>query len=104
MSDALSRLHALETSCGVGEVGPSSPSMLNLVSATPANSARLLRRLHGARIVVEQGSEPALRFRECPAFAPGVIFHLVAFDLADAEIARVRMAEIQPRNGGARPH
>src|SRR6266478_1440934 len=48
--------------------------------------AAILRRLILRRDVVQHLRQPALGFNYVPAFARSVIFHLVALDLADAEI------------------
>src|SRR5215213_8875996 len=56
------------------------------------------------RIVVEYRREPALRFLHAPAFARGVVLHLIALDLADSEVMRFGMAEIEPAHRSARPH
>jgi hypothetical protein len=39
-----------------------------------------------------------------PALARRVVFHLIALDLADAEVMRVRVAEVEPAHRRARPH
>ena len=46
------------------------------------------------RIVIEDRRQPALGFGNAPALAPCVILDLIALDLADAEIMRLRMTEI----------
>ena len=56
------------------------------------------------RIVIEDRRQPAFAFHDAPALALGVILDLVALDLADAEIAALRMAEIKPAHRRARPH
>src|SRR5215472_15094637 len=66
----------------------------------------LLCRLAGARrgIVVEHGRKPFLRLHDRPVLAPGIIFNLITFDLADAEVMTFGMAEIESAHGRARPH
>src|SRR5215471_9008754 len=66
----------------------------------------LLRRLAGARrrIVVEHRREPFLRLRNRPVLAPRIVFNLITFDLADAEVMTFGMAEIKSAHGRARPH
>src|SRR5215469_9193037 len=56
------------------------------------------------RIVVENGREPSLGLGKRLILTPCVIFDLIAFDLADAEIVTLRMAEIEAADRGARPH
>src|SRR6185437_7371414 len=56
------------------------------------------------RVIVEIGAKPALGLRDGEAFAGGVVLHLVAADLAQAEIARLRMREIEPADAGTGPH
>ena len=73
----------------------------------PAAARRpLLRRGAGGgeRVVIEDWGEPALGVGNRPALAAGIVLDLVALDPADAEIARLRVAEIEPANGGRRPH
>src|SRR5678816_509841 len=60
--------------------------------------------IHGARIIIEQRRQPTLGFRKCPILAAGVIFYLVALDLADAEIAAFGMSIIEARHRRTRPH
>src|SRR6478672_1650366 len=56
------------------------------------------------RVVIEDRREPALGLLWAPAFATRVVEHLVAPDLAHAEIAAFRMCEIEARDGGRGPH
>src|SRR5262245_13440349 len=67
---------------------------------------RLLGRLarEAERIVVQHRREPALRLRDAPALARRIVLDLVALDLADAEVVRVRVAEVETGHGRARPH
>src|SRR5438132_1494270 len=58
----------------------------------------------GQRVVVEDRGEPSLGLGHGPALAAGVVLDLVALDLADAEIAALGMAEIEPADRGCRPH
>jgi len=48
--------------------------------------------------------QPALGLVEPPSLALGVVRHLVALKLADAEIARIRMGKIEAGNGRRRCH
>src|SRR5262249_20458248 len=66
----------------------------------------LLRRRarHNQRIVIEHWREPFFGLGHSPVLAGGIVFDLIALDLADAEIIALRMAEIEPANGSARPH
>src|SRR5260370_5713656 len=83
---------------------------MQIIFPFPGQSDRvdrtLLRRhLCGGRgIVVEHGGEPFFRFLRAPALAPRVILDLIPFDLADAEIVALRVAEIEPAHLGARRH
>src|SRR5689334_4953236 len=54
--------------------------------------------------VVEDGRQPALRHREVHALAVGVVGDLVALHLADGEIARLRMREVETAHRGGRQH
>src|SRR3569833_506871 len=58
----------------------------------------------GPRIVVQDRRQPAFTLRHAPALAAGIVFDLVALDLADAEVVAVRVAEIEPAHRGAWPH
>src|ERR1700730_5601152 len=58
----------------------------------------------GVRIVVENRRKPAFAFADTPVFPPRVIFDLIAFDLADAEIRALWVAEIKPAHSSSRPH
>src|SRR5690348_12479578 len=53
-----------------------------------------LCRILRARVIVQDRRQPALGGCHVPAFAARIVFHLIAFDLAGAEIAAVRMREI----------
>src|SRR5436190_19050565 len=69
-------------------------------------ATRLLRRLsrQSERIVIEHRRKPPLGLLDAPAFAARVVLDLIALDLADAEVMRVRMAEIESRDRRAGPH
>src|SRR6266436_1821363 len=56
--------------------------------------AAVLRGLILCRDVIQHRRQPAFGLRHAPALARGVVFHLVAFDLADAEVEAFGMAEI----------
>ena len=60
-----------------------------------ARAGRAARRRRRAGIVVEIRPEPALDFLHGHSLAQMVVEHLVAIDLAEAEIARLRMREIK---------
>src|SRR5690606_6877646 len=64
-------------------VKPVSGAKLNAAVGRRALSCRLWLRL---RRIIEDGPEPFLRLFGAPPLAPRVVFHLIAFDLADAEI------------------
>src|SRR5581483_2230265 len=85
---------------------PSGIQMRALASCRWIPGSRFLRHLLRLefRIVIEDGREPALGLRDAPALAAGVILHLIALDLADAEIVTLRMAEIKAAHRRARPH
>src|SRR5262249_11227245 len=55
-------------------------------------------------VVIQDWCQPALGLRDRPAFTPRVILDLIAFDLADAEVAGLGVAEIEPAYRRARPH
>src|SRR3712207_4588076 len=63
----------------------------------------LLRRHHPVtcRIVIEDGAEPALDLRDAHALALGVVLHLIALDLRNAEVVRIRMRQVEARHGRA---
>src|SRR5207302_10380933 len=67
---------------------------------------RLLRCLarKAQRIVVEHRREPALSFRHAPTLARRIVLDLIALDLADAEVMRFGVTEIEAADRGARPH
>jgi len=46
-------------------------------------------------VVVEDRCEPALGFLDRPSLARSIVLDLIAADLADAEIARVGMREVE---------
>jgi len=48
-----------------------------------------------SRIVVKARSQPALDLAEVHAFALTVVFHLVTADFAHAEVAGLRMREVE---------
>src|SRR3984957_14877980 len=56
------------------------------------------------RIVIEDRRQPFFGLLERQAFTSGIIFDLVALDLADAEIIALRVAEIEAADRGAGPH
>ena len=45
------------------------------------------------RTAIEDRRQPLMRVRHAPALACGMVFHLIAFDLADAKIMAPRRAE-----------
>src|SRR6516225_12395465 len=55
-------------------------------------------------VVVEDRRKPLFRFAHAPAFAPGIVFDLIALDLADPEIGAVRVTEIKAAYRRSRPH
>src|SRR5262245_25199634 len=55
-------------------------------------------------VVVEHGREPSLGLFEGPALACRILLHLVAFDLAHAEIVAVGVREIKTGHGRPWPH
>src|SRR5689334_25328663 len=63
-----------------------------------------LRRILGARIVVQERSEPAFGGRDVPILALGIVLDLVALDFADAEIAALGMGVVKAADRGTRPH
>src|SRR5262245_3934057 len=56
------------------------------------------------RLIVENWRQPALAFADRPVFPLRVLFNLIAFDLADAEICTLRMAEVEAADRRAWPH
>src|SRR5579864_4755959 len=56
---------------------------------------RSLRCILGARIIVEERTEPAFGGGDVPALAPGIVLDLIALDLADAEIAALGMRIVE---------
>ena len=66
---------------------------------TKASTACLRRRVPVfvvCRIVVQVGGQPAFGDGELHTLTKRIILDLVAFDLADTEIACLRMGEIEP--------
>src|SRR5208283_1916169 len=55
-------------------------------------------------IVVEVLAEPALDLRRAHAFATSVVGNLVAADLAERKIARLRMGEVKAADARSGPH
>src|SRR5258706_11081274 len=70
----------------------------------PQTDMRTLGRVYCPRIVIQNRRKPTLGFLQGPILTAGVIFHLVALDLADAEIAALGMGVIKARYRGRRPH
>src|SRR3954471_15210168 len=66
----------------------------------------LLRRLREIprRVVVQDRPEPALDLADIHSLAGGVILDLIALNLGDAEIMRLRVGDVDPRHRRARPH
>src|ERR1041385_3853730 len=64
------------------------------------HSAGLLR----VGFVIQIWTKPALNGAQFEAFATLIIEHLVASDLSDREVARLRMREIQAADGCRRQH
>src|SRR5512132_1283015 len=64
-------------------------------------SARSVRTL---ALVVQVGGEPALDRRGLEALPPGVVLDLVALDLSDAEVLRLRTPEVVPAHRRRRQH
>src|SRR6476646_4250340 len=89
---------ALSISCGVW--GPTVAAL----GRDDGCSSRRHDTWRGLHVVIQDRRQPALAFRDAPAFALGIILDLVALDLADAEIGAVRMAEIEPAHRRPRPH
>src|SRR5262245_5614025 len=56
------------------------------------------------RLIVEDWRQPSLAFADRPAFPIRIVFDLIAFDFADAEIRALRMAEVEAADRRARPH
>src|SRR5262249_53948773 len=75
-------------------------------SAGMTSNVALLRRSarRNQRVVIEHWREPFFGFGHSPSLAGGIVVDLIALDLADAEVMALRMAEIEPENGSARPH
>ena len=55
-------------------------------------------------IVVQVRSKPSFYLGKAHVFAPAIVLHLIAANLAYGEIARLRMREIEAANTGAGPH
>src|SRR5262249_20041397 len=66
----------------------------------------LLRRGSAGRlgIVAHVRSQPALGLVHADSLAPSVVLDLIARDPPDGEVARLRMAEIQPAHARRRQH
>ena len=56
------------------------------------------------RVVVQVRPEPALDLGDAHALALGVVGDLVAVDLAEAEVARLGVGEVEPAHARAGPH
>src|SRR6266542_1223538 len=67
-------------------------------------SASRSRRVGTLALVVEIGGEPALGRGHVEPLPPRVVLDLVALDLADAEVLRLRVPEVVPAHGGAGEH
>src|SRR5262252_948931 len=65
-------------------------------------ASRLFRRHLGSRrrVVIEHRGEPLLCFLRAPALAPGIVFDLIALDLANPKIVTLRVAEIEAAHRG----
>ena len=48
--------------------------------------------------------QPPFRCRQIPALAAGIVLDLILLDPPDAEIVRLRVAEVQTRHAGRRVH
>src|SRR5205807_1232475 len=60
--------------------------------------------LYELRAVVQVGGEPAFDGGDIQTFAAGVVGHLVALDLADREVARLRMRKVESADRTAGIH
>src|SRR5688572_29635859 len=69
-----------------------------------AAAAAATARWRRGGVVVEVRAQPALDLLERHLLAQMVIQDLIALDLAEAEVARLRMGEIEAAHAGARPH
>src|SRR5580658_6942586 len=59
---------------------------------------------HLSYIVVEVGPKPFLGLLDCPILAPGVVLHLVAPELPDAEVFGIRMIYVPSAHAAGRRH
>src|SRR5436190_1285084 len=103
---------------GISDSVQSSPSMVRQNGAAsleavpaapppprpPAAASGPAVAVGGRRVVAEVGAEPALGFLERHALAGVVVDELVASQLADAEVARRRVPEVEAADAGPRPH
>src|ERR1700677_3760982 len=72
---------------------------------TSLNLKRMVSSNHlYRRIVVQVRTEPALDFGHDHALALGIVGHLIAVDLAQAEVARLRGRKVEATYAGAGPH
>src|SRR5262245_40356744 len=92
---------------------PESGTLRCLVLWRARYSARTLRNDNNScrddagrcmRVIVEDGRQPPFTFADGPVLPPCIVLDLSAFDLADAVIRALRMAEIEPAHGGAGPY
>src|SRR5689334_24652954 len=56
------------------------------------------------RLVVQVGPEPAFDLADRHAFARVVVLDLIAIDLAEAEVTRLRVSEVEAAHARAGPH
>src|SRR3954463_8801256 len=55
-------------------------------------------------VVVQVGSQPALDVLDVHSLPPGIILHLVSFDLADSEVLGLRAPEVVAADRGGGEH
>src|SRR6185369_14310379 len=67
-------------------------------------SASSSRRVGTLALVVEVGGQPALHRGHVQPLSPRVVLDLVALDLADAEVLRLRPPEVVPADRRAGQH
>jgi hypothetical protein len=76
------------------------PSEFPRVQMATSGTTRMLF----CRIVVQVLAEPSLDLRHAHPLAFVIVGDLIAVDLAEAEISRFRVGEVDPTHAGAGPH